>query len=235
MNFISKAIESAQGKIEGFNFDARKHLLDFDNVLNHQRASIYSRRKKILMGNIEDLKTEYTDMISEHSEKEIHEKTIKEKEEKFGVDRFWNTFGQVSLQAIDMFWVEHLEAMDYLRGTVNLRAYGQRDPLIEYRKEGLRMFRELEFAISEQILRIMPKVGEQGIAAKEESDMREVHESASALSDNKRKVASINPIDTHKKQDKVGRNDPCPCGSGKKYKKCGLLETEEHKKLIIGT
>jgi preprotein translocase subunit SecA len=121
------------------------------------------------------------------------------------------------LQTIDMFWVEHLEMMDYLRGSVNLRAYGQRDPLVEYRKEGLKLFREMEISITNQVLDLIPKI-QVGIAVDNGTpkELKEVHENVSAITkgnQNSNVIANSN-------EPKVGRNDPCHCGSGKKYKKC---------------
>jgi preprotein translocase subunit SecA len=119
------------------------------------------------------------------------------------------------LQAIDMFWVEHLEVMDYTRSSVNLRAYGQRDPLVEYKKEGLRLFREMQAAINNQIINLLPHVGG-GIITPEAVVLKEVHEQAQTIGDGDGSKASPEAP----KKPGVGRNDTCPCGSGKKYKKC---------------
>jgi preprotein translocase subunit SecA len=120
------------------------------------------------------------------------------------------------LQSIDMFWVEHLEVMDYTRSSVNLRAYGQRDPLVEYKKEGLRLFKEMQAAIENQIINLLPHIGGQ-IATPEAIELKEVHEQAQVIGDGDggNKTESV-----VSKKPEVGRNDPCPCGSGKKYKKC---------------
>ena len=117
------------------------------------------------------------------------------------------------LQTNDMFWVDHLEMMDYLRGSVNLRAYGQRDPLIEYKREGLQLFKEMEESVSQEILRAVSFVAPQPVISV---------------------TPNIIPVQTRTISPKgdVGRNDPCPCGSGKKWKKCGELNTEEHQKLM---
>ncbi len=123
-----------------------------------------------------------------------------------------------------MLWVEHLEMMDYLRSSVNLRAYGQRDPLAEYRKEGLRLFKELEEDYVETVLKMIPNMSSGALQA-EEQEMKKVSERAKMIGGN---VATGNQTIVKREEDKIGRNDPCSCGSGKKYKKCGLLNTDEH-------
>ena len=120
------------------------------------------------------------------------------------------------LQAIDMFWVDHLEMMDYLRGSVNLRAYGQRDPLVEYKKEGLRLFKTMQESVDAQVLNVLPHMGAGALQA-EEAKLKEAQKNMKA-------AGAEGKSDSHPavstKKDKVGRNDPCPCGSGKKYKNC---------------
>ena len=115
--------------------------------------------------------------------------------------------------------------MDYLRGSVNLRAYGQRDPLVEYKKEGLRLFREMEISIANMIKEAIPNISGP-ISFEKISNTVEVHENDSSGEER-------SSVPVHKNQiEKVGRNDLCPCGSGKKYKKCGELNTEEHQRLM---
>jgi preprotein translocase subunit SecA len=128
----------------------------------------------------------------------------------------------VLLQTIDMYWVEHLEVMDYTRSSVNLRAYGQRDPLVEYKKEGLRLFKEMNAAIRGQVERLLPNVVPtvDGVPVdqtknNDTSELQEIHEKAVTIG-----KGSDNNTSTVKKEETIGRNDPCPCGSGKKYKKC---------------
>jgi preprotein translocase subunit SecA len=123
-----------------------------------------------------------------------------------------------------MLWVEHLEAMDHMRSSVNLRAYGQRDPLQEYKKEGLHLFRALEGTLHSQVLSIIPHIAEE-IKTEEQKNLQEIHNQATLITNQAKggESAQINA-------DKVGRNDPCPCGSGKKYKHCGLINAPEHKK-----
>lgn len=207
--FISRAIENAQAKIEGFNFDARKHTLEYDNVMNHQREVVYARRRTMLLGEHEEVEKFLIDLEQEFSDIGV---IIKEKRAKFGDGNFFETVRRIVLYATDTLWVEHLETMDYTRSSVNLRAYGQRDPLIEYKKEGLRLFRELEARTREQIYSLIKTLDI------EEREERQVEESQPELILNSEGEGSGTII--KREEDKVGRNDPCPCGSGKKYKKC---------------
>ena len=148
---ITRALESAQEKIEGVNFDARKHVLGFDDVLNHQRAAIYERRRKVLTGADDEV------IVASGVAPEI----ITAKEKELGRDVFISGLRQLLLQAYDMFWIEHLETMDHLRSSVNLRSYGGRDPFIEYRREGLRLFRDLEANLATFIAEAIPRMGVQ--------------------------------------------------------------------------
>jgi len=143
---------------------------------------------------------------------------IKEKEKQLGREDFFNVVRRIILQTVDMFWVDHLEAMDYLRSSVNLRAYGQRDPLVEYRKEGLRLFNETQDSINEQILKLIPNISEGAfVRDSNQGKMQEIHNQAKSLVQNNQSNTLSAP---RAKSVKVGRNDLCPCGSGKKYKKC---------------
>jgi len=211
---ITKSLESAQTKIEGFNFDSRKHVLEYDDVLNYQRKIVYDRRRDILLGNKEMVKSKLEEVVAGD---EAINKIITEKISTIGEDEFYRIAKIVLLQAIDMFWVDHLEIMEYSRSSVNLRAYGQRDPLVEYKREGLRLFKEMQQAVSEQVLRLVPHIGA-GAFKQEEEKLKETQKQmtlAGGGSEEEIKVADVRHND-----DKVGRNDPCPCGSGKKYKKC---------------
>ena len=216
---ITNALEKAQERIEGFHFDARKHVLQYDDVMNFQRKVIYERRRKFLLADNETLRKEVDGLLLK-AEDDIAE-TIKKREEEIGENDFLASFRLVALQSIDMFWVEHLEMMDYLRSSVNLRAYGQRDPLVEYKKEGLQLFKQMELSIDGQIISILPRVGNTGSSP---SNLKTVQVNAEIITkgDGSKKTAVSGPE----------RNDPCPCGSGKKWKKCGMLETEEHNKLM---
>jgi preprotein translocase subunit SecA len=216
---ISRALENAQEKIEGFNFDARKQVLEFDDVINTQRSSVYSRRRKLLLGSVDDVEKELDDIVGDDAAdsaacKEIVARKIAD----FGRDAFLNAIRIILLQATDMYWVEHLEVMDYTRSSVNLRAYGQRDPLVEYKKEGLRLFKEMGAAMRGQVMRVLPNITPvvNGVPVGQNGQLKEVHENASVISAGD---GSSN-VQTVKKEPEVGRNDPCPCGSGKKYKKC---------------
>ncbi|TSD02979.1 MAG: preprotein translocase subunit SecA [Parcubacteria group bacterium Athens0714_16] len=215
---ITKSLESAQTKIEGFNFDSRRHVLEFDDVLNHQRRTIYERRRKILFSDnvflMEFLEERADDIVE-------FKKITDEKKSQLGEDNFFETIRQIILQTIDLFWVEHLEMMDYMRSSVNLRAYGQRDPLVEYKKEGLNMFKQMELGINEQIFRLIPNMGQGMKVDDREKELKEVHESAKIIGDINRGDATIHEAKVKGSDgEKIGRNDPCPCGSGKKYKKC---------------
>lgn len=162
--FITKQLESAQTKIEGFNFDARKHLLEFDTVLNTQRTAVYERRRKVLIGTQDALEAELTALCDAHP---ALSSVITEKRQQLGDADFFAAYKRLALQAIDTFWVDHLEYMGYLRGSVNLRAYGQRDPLIEYKKEGRRLFEDMQQSVSEQIAKLVPQIGAGAFAAEE--------------------------------------------------------------------
>ena len=214
---ITRSLETAQKKIEGFHFDARKRVLEYDDVLNYQRKVIYESRRKILVGDASELKS-YLDEISRDAIPEV-KKAIEEKEQKFGTEEFVTTLRRVILQTIDMFWVEHLEVMDYMRGSVNLRAYGQRDPLVEYKKEGSRFFKEMQNNIEGQVLKLISSidVGDQ-VVVPEPNNLREVHKQASLITGGDK--PDVSSVTKDKKYAGVGRNDPCPCGSGKKFKKC---------------
>jgi len=202
---VSRAIESAQSKVEGFNFDLRKHVLEYDDVMNKHREVFYKKRREILE------KSQYQDPNDKNSLRsyllEIIKKAgftkedYKKKEKELGEENMRQVEKFVCLKVFDTFWLEHLENMEYLRDSVRLRAYGQRDPLVEYKTEGHRMFKKLledmEIAIANMIFQAH---------LKEESPEKKQRRPLSQQVSQNRK--------------KVGRNDPCPCGSGKKYKKC---------------
>ncbi len=191
---ITNAIGSAQSKIEGMNFDARKHLLEYDNVMNKQRTKIYNLRREILFANKEELVEIIKNIFFAEDGKENYDKLL-EREKEFGEENFFNASKNLLLRVIDMLWVDHLEVMDYTRSSVSLRAYGQRDPLIEYKNESIRLFRQFEKAINATFIKYILNIAPTSVTTK--SDV--------VVTDGSKKV---------------GRNDPCPCGSGKKYKKC---------------
>jgi preprotein translocase subunit SecA len=154
---ITRSLETAQTRIEGFNFDARKHVLEYDDVMNLHRKTVYERRRKMLVGTDAEVIAELMNIVDQNDS--IFMDTIKAKKEMFGEQGFAQALRRLFLQAIDMFWVEHLEAMDYLRSSVNLRAYGQRDPLVEYKREGLQLFKSMQIAINAQVIGMLPNLG----------------------------------------------------------------------------
>ncbi|MBI5143984.1 MAG: preprotein translocase subunit SecA [Candidatus Omnitrophica bacterium] len=282
--FITKAIETAQKRVEQHNFEIRKHLLEYDNVMNRQREVIYDERKKILFG--EDLKDyiheimeevvdrsldmylnekmpfdkwdfnsliQYLELrflvkmgdlkLDEMRRPEIRDLVLErmknayeDKEKSLGQEmaRFFEKM--ILLQVVDSRWKDHLYAMDSLREGIGLRAYGQRDPLIEYQHEAYAMFMEMIERIKEETLEYLFKIR----AAKEERESSAfdfsrqmlVHEEKSQFQDvPSGREEGFAPsyegqlpkdnVPTYKRESpKVGRNDPCPCGSGKKYKRC---------------
>jgi preprotein translocase subunit SecA len=213
---VTRALESAQTKIEGFNFDSRKHVLEFDNVLDKQRRAIYEKRRKVLVGSIDDVASVLLD-LAEGSE-EAGE-LLRKKEEELGREGLLKAARNIVLQTLDMLWVEHLESMEYLRGSVNLRAYGQRDPLVEYRKEGTRMYKDMEVMLKAQVFELIDKL------------TTEAAQGAVSLAATPAPALRINLAQMAGEKE-MGRNDPCPCGSGKKYKNCGMKNTPEHQQLM---
>lgn len=226
--FITRSIEQAQEKIEGFNFDARKHVLEFDDVLNYQRKIFYKKRNALLTGDVSAVTAYIEQVIAPLSdtEKQPIENIIQR-----GGDEALTALRQVILQTMDMYWVEHLEVMDYMRSSVNLRAYGQRDPLTEYKREGLRLFKEMESSIEDQVCRLIPQIQTNVVFAKSPTpELREVREGAELLTEERQVNAQSSQAH------EVGRNDPCPCGAinpetGEvyKYKKCGMIHAPYHK------
>jgi len=186
---ISKAIESAQSQIEGMNFDVRKHLLEYDDVMNVHRDTFYKKRNEILSDSLDVLKEKINEAFKDEKEK------LLEKEKEIGEKDFWPVARFMTLRSMDNLWIGHLEEMEYLRDQVRLRAYGQMDPVIEYKNEGYKMFNQLLKMIDEFIVKSISN-----ITVKTEYEKP-------------KEIVSVG-------DKKIGRNDPCPCGSGKKYKKC---------------
>ena len=205
---VSRNIEAAQAKIEGLNFDARKHLLEYDDVMNRHRKVIYERRQKVLTATLDILKETVADIML--GDEEI-QKVVEAKISSMGEAAFYTVMRQVILQTIDMLWVDHLETMDYMRSSVRLRAYGQRDPLVEYKREGLRLFRELEESWRGEVIKIIPGLATEGLKVEQEK----LVENAAADTNN-----TSSAIERTHAGPELKRNDPCYCGSGKKYKKC---------------
>jgi preprotein translocase subunit SecA len=198
---ISKAIESAQSKIEGMNFDLRKHILEYDDVMNKHREVFYKKRREVLSKN--DLRSQILELVEKAGVKvEDYEK----KEKEIGADNMRQAEKWIYLKSLDTLWIEHLENMEYLRDSVGLRAYGQQDPLVEYKREGHKMFKQLLDYVDIMVVNALFQT---------------------SLKPQPTQVKSI-PVG----QKEVGRNDLCPCGSNKKWKKCGMLNTEEHQKFM---
>lgn len=276
---ITNSIEHAQKKVEARNFDIRKHVLEYDDVMNQQREVMYGERRKILTGDnlreniigmvnhiIKDemnqyaneqlypeewqldeliadaekiyapagkLKKEELVELSRDELKETLEKTAEEgyqqRELLFGEENMRELEKVVMLRVVDNKWMEHLDHMDMLREGINLRAYGQRNPLVEYKIEALDMFEEMEAAIQDQIASLMYHVS---IVTPEQQQDTEaaIEAQRSKLSDHLQNAQAshgdeVSAAEAKQKPvtndgEKVGRNDPCPCGSGKKYKNC---------------
>ena len=153
-SMITKSLETAQERIEGFNFDSRKQVLAYDDVMNTQRLAIYARRRSALTGTDSEMEELMKTLLGDSEESRA---VFDAKKIEFGND-FVQHLRRLLLQIIDMFWLEHLETMDYLRRSVSLRAYGQRDPLIEYRREGLSRFRQLEENIRAAVNEAFPRL-----------------------------------------------------------------------------
>ncbi|MGH7496777.1 MAG: preprotein translocase subunit SecA [bacterium] len=280
---VTKSIERAQKRVEGHNFQIRKHLLEYDNVMNQQREVIYDRRGNALKG--QSLREEIVEIIQSFVQDkanlycaaqypddwdweglqnafqriflismptELRERTAIAREDlqnelvKRAHAAYENKEQQVSpklmreierfamLRVIDERWRAHLYEMDQLKEGINLRAYGQKDPLLEYKSEGFRMFKEMLGMIDEQVVELIFKaqIAEPPpVRRRMPVQMTASHQPSEGLAFlSQRSGASTPPPQPGKPQpvvvgQKVGRNDPCPCGSGKKYKKChGALE-----------
>lgn len=163
---ISKQLESAQTRIEGFHFDARKQVLAYDDVLNKQRHIIYKKRRKLLVGDRKDVDDAINEVIT--LDPETLTTAVQTKRTELGDDRWYDIARKLVLQMTDIVWVEHLEVMNYTRSSVNLRAYGQRNPLTEYQKEGTRLFAEMQMAIKERVAEIIPHLKPEAIQKEEE-------------------------------------------------------------------
>ena len=186
---VSNVVNQAQAKIEGFNFDIRRHLLDFDDVLNKQRSFIYGQRQKILIA-IE--KGDFQSLFKEITGKDLTD------EEKTKLNHELETFlGQQILRIMDLLWMENLENLESLREAVSLRAYGQHEPIVEYRQESYRLFKGFQTNFQNLVSEITSQILANPVV-----------------------ITPSAPTQTAEPPRKIGRNDPCWCGSGKKYKKC---------------
>jgi len=254
---VSKSIEQAQKKVEGHNFDIRKHLVEYDDVMNKHREAIYRKRNLVLdgKGKVDDQEVDIHDEILSlfaDDEQPLYEQKVK----RYGMDTMRSIEQQVYVRVIDQLWIDHLNAMDELRTGIGLRGYGQKDPLVEYKQESFRMFERLLDTIEAQAIDILVKaeivahpnqiqqrpmqVIEQGAVDKASGDVMEEElqteqvqptQSSAFLPESnnpsggveitvRKKGSVIEQSLTGSAMKKVGRNDPCPCGSGKKYKKC---------------
>lgn len=265
-NLISKAIENAQGKVEGHNFDIRKQLIKYDDVMNQQREVIYRQRREALSGK--SLKSAIQDMIKDKAEnmsdnfvdpkapydewdlKGLKEavfkqfavnldlnidmlegvdgnevvalindaalKAYQDKEAVVGEHEFRELERFVMLQTVDNLWKDHLLSMDHLKEGIGLRGYAQQDPLMIYKKEGFELFNDMISRIKEETLGILFRI--QLAEPEKLEDLRRPKEQSMIFSGGEDAGAGKQPVKRGKK--KTGRNAPCPCGSGKKYKKC---------------
>ncbi len=176
---LNKQLEAAQTRIEGFHFDARKQVLAYDDVINKQRQVIYARRSRLLLGDqaeVNQMLSEVTELLPETAE------ILDKKKMEFGEAAWSEIIRKLFLQVTDIIWVEHLEVMNYTRSSVTLRAYGQRDPLIEYRKEASRLFKEMQESTLRRVAEILPNVQPEAIA-KEEEELKRVAKAAQAIGD----------------------------------------------------
>lgn len=222
-SLISRGLRNAQTKIEGIHFDSRKYVLAYDDVLSRQRNAIYDRRRNLLLGD----RTEIDSLLEELSNTSPDVRImINNKKASIPEDAFYETVRRIALYVIDLLWVEHLETMDYLRSSVNLRAYGGRDPLVEYKKEALNLYKNMQISYENQVIDLIETI-ESKEAPKAEviqektivEEKQETKRFDSTVSEVKNVMGTSGKNDNDKFAE-VGRNDPCPCGSGKKYKKC---------------
>jgi preprotein translocase subunit SecA len=274
---VTRAIERAQKQVEGRNFESRKHLLEYDDVMNKQRESVYTLRRSILEGregkeyilnaadeivdylvdthypegdrnvpdeaelNAElydyfglDLRTAGVDLQGDRREDVKYKLTqavnrrYEEKENLIGVDNMRLNEKYLLLQVIDQQWKDHLLNIDHLKEGISLRGYGQRDPLIEYKRESFDLFQSMMERIQDRVVKILWKIElAGGPSSSREGDGEEAHRVSRALPPQPpRQQMTFSgapkeaPAPVKRAAGKVGRNDPCPCGSGKKYKKC---------------
>lgn len=197
---ISRSLENAQTKIEGHYFDARKKVLEFDNVLNTQREAVYERRRKILTGSHQEI-DEVLSAVEEAMGGDIRS-SLKEKEETIGKDDLYKGLRRLILQSIDLLWVEHLEVMDYARLSVSLR----QDALVEYKKEGKRLFDEMQMAVYDTIYKQIGNIGT-GMFAQEEEKMKKIVRKAQQAGTQSSKTEKASKVGPGVATEKIGRND----------------------------
>jgi len=264
---ISKAIENAQKKVEAHNFDIRKHLIEYDDVMNRQREVIYTQRREVLAGeqlqetfqgiaaeaiadmvatfcpdkgsaaewDLERLAADFhnqfnfsAELSSVSSDKikpaELEKllqqqanNRLKEKEEEFTTPLMEHLMRILLLQTIDTQWKDHLLSVDYLKEGIGLRGYGQKDPKEEYKREAYSLFMEMMARVREEVLQKIYRIQ---LAKEEDVEQLEAQQRQQKISLNRAADEEKARKPTTRDGEKVGRNDPCPCGSGKKYKKC---------------
>lgn len=227
---ITKQLEAAQTRIEGFHFDARKQVLAYDDVLNKQRQVIYERRRKLLTGNGEEVAAILEEM---KNTVEGSAEALEKKRAEFEETEWNELMRRLALQVIDIIWVEHLEVMSYTRSSVNLRAYGQRDPLIEYRKEASRLFKEMQINTLYRIAEILPNLKPEAVA-KEEQELQKQQQRAQESAGGAFFGATRVPF---VKEKTYGRNDVVTITNGTetkemKYKKAEQLLSEGGWKIV---
>ncbi|MEG0874772.1 MAG: preprotein translocase subunit SecA [Clostridiales bacterium] len=259
-SLVTKSIENAQKKVENNNFDTRKHVLDYDDVMNQQREVIYGQRRQVLTGeNIKeqvlgildsvvdasiataavdgaqpdawDLEAFITDirdylphsnltveelgnMDKDEIEERLHHDATAfyaQREEELGADNMDNISRYVLLRVVDRQWMDHLDAMDQLRTGIGLQAYGQKNPLVEYKYAAFDMFQQMIAEIQRETIRLISRAN----VVEEQPSV-----TVKNIQENRSEDGEVKVKKPVRKEHTVGRNDPCPCGSGKKYKKC---------------
>lgn len=247
---MTNALEAAQRRVEGHNFDIRKHLVEYDDVMSKHRHIVYERRREILFNNppADDwLHEQILEMLAD-DEKPGFEAQVR----RFGLPVIKQLERGIYLQVIDRFWIDHLNAMQELREGIGLRGYGQRDPLVEYKHEAYNLFQRLMQAIDDEVVQILLKAelapptaplesvaesrdltykgADESLAGGAISQPQLIDETPNRIADESPSsseggnvsvtVRTNSPESAQVTGGKVGRNEPCPCGSGKKYKKC---------------
>ena len=232
---VSRSIENAQKRVEGFNFDRRKRLVEMDDIMNTHREVIYKLRRRILeLGEgIEDYKDWLIQKFSESSS--LTREMWEQKEKEFGKEMWYQIVSGFGCPVIDYLWMEHLVDMDQIREGIGLRGYAQRDPMVEYKREGHERFEILVSKVYSMVGDRLASISKDSVPKQERGlDMGnlnyqkgEIETGVSGISGDmgERKVVDasgrevrVQKIESGK--EKIGRNDPCPCGSGKKYKNC---------------
>lgn len=196
---LTKQLESAQTRIEGFHFDSRKQVLAYDDVLNKQRLVVYARRRKLLTGEHSEVDRVILEI---HEARPETEEIVASLKTRISETEWYERMRRLVLQVTDVLWVEHLEVMSYTRASVNLRAYGQRDPLIEYRKEGIRLFKEMQYDILMRVADTLPYLESEAVK-KEEAELHAAQQAAQKMSVGEARVANAPRINT----ETYGRND----------------------------